>query len=107
MGDNEQNKNASDSYLEFDEDGDDELERSDSENNHTVMSIFASYYGIEDEAKKSSLSIDSPQFDATQYVTELLSNHNIEYVTTRNLNLIQEIRVSKIYLTIVYNYYCF
>lgn len=51
---------------EFDDDIDEE---EDKNRGNAVMSIFASYYGIEDETKKSSLSIDSPQFDANQYVT--------------------------------------
>ena len=35
---------------------------------NTMMSIFASYYGIEDDNNKSKLNIDSPQFDAKDYV---------------------------------------
>lgn len=50
---------------EDDEDG----SESDKVTGNTVMSIFASYYGIEEDAKKTSLMIDSPQFDANQYVT--------------------------------------
>ncbi len=38
------------------------------EEGNTMMSIFANYYGIEDESSKHKLSIDSPQFDADQYV---------------------------------------
>lgn len=37
-------------------------------NNNTMMSIFASYYGIEDDSKKNKLLIDSPQFDADEYI---------------------------------------
>ena len=54
--------------LEYEEE-EDENSESDKVTGNAVMSIFASYYGIEDDAKKSSLMIDSPQFDANQYVT--------------------------------------
>lgn len=40
----------------------------DVDTGNTMMSIFASYYGIEDDSKKNKLLIDSPQFDADEYI---------------------------------------
>lgn len=34
----------------------------------TMMSIFASYYGIQDDNSKNKLLIDSPQFDPEEYL---------------------------------------
>lgn len=62
--------------LEYEEEEDES--ESDKVTGNTVMSIFASYYGIEDDAKKSSLMIDSPQFDANQYVTVNFAVHKNE-----------------------------
>jgi hypothetical protein len=53
---------------ESDDDGDVDGEDAGAGNNNTMMSIFASYYGIEDDSKKNKLLIDSPQFDADEYI---------------------------------------
>jgi len=50
------------------DDGDVDGEDAGTGNNNTMMSIFASYYGIEDDSKKNKLLIDSPQFDADEYI---------------------------------------
>jgi hypothetical protein len=43
-------------------------EKQDHEAGSTMMSIFASYYGIENDTSKNKLSIDSPQFEAEEYI---------------------------------------
>lgn len=101
---------------EVDEDEDDE---DDGESGGTaMMSIFASYYGIEDKAtanKSAAEMIDSPQFDPGRYVEvqtffapnpslqiiqlefrflqDLLASQTVESLVAQDTSMIHEIRV--------------
>ena len=89
----------------FDEDSNDD-DQSEEENEDTnkpdkIMSMFASYYGMEEENAISDSddaeqtvanTIDSPTFNATVYVKELLMEKNGPELIAEDTKMIHEIR---------------
>ena len=89
----------------FDEDSNEEDE-SEEENEEVnkpdkIMSMFASYYGMEEEKLESdseevqealSNTIDSPTFNATVYVKELFMEKNGPELIAEDTKMIHEIR---------------
>eukprot|EP00601_Ochromonadales_sp_CCMP2298_P009205 CAMPEP_0173198724 /NCGR_PEP_ID=MMETSP1141-20130122/16839_1 /TAXON_ID=483371 /ORGANISM="non described non described, Strain CCMP2298" /LENGTH=317 /DNA_ID=CAMNT_0014123535 /DNA_START=59 /DNA_END=1008 /DNA_ORIENTATION=- len=65
------------------------------ESGHPMMSIFASYYGIEDPSQVEAGptgTIDDADFDPTQYVHSLLSAQPLEKLLSHDGDMVQEIR---------------
>eukprot|EP01038_Epipyxis_sp_PR26KG_P014371 gene14371-19274_t len=73
---------------------DDDLEN-DNDDNHPMMSIFASYYGIEDPTENSihkKDSIDDAKFDPEAHVKNLLLEESIEGLVGKDTEMMHEIR---------------
>lgn len=61
-----------------------------------MMSLFASYYGIEDvsatKGKTAAELIDTAHFDADEYVRDLLETKQIESLVKQDTIMVHEIR---------------
>jgi hypothetical protein len=59
-----------------------------------MMSMFAAYYGIDEDAQNKSQAelIDTAHFDSRKYVEDMLSTMNIESLVSQDTTMVHEIR---------------
>lgn len=81
------------SRLSFEESTD---EADDASSSSVMMSLFASYYGIDDVAENRNKSnaelIDTIHFDPDEYVRELLEKSPLETLVAKDTDMTHEIR---------------
>jgi GTP-sensing pleiotropic transcriptional regulator CodY len=76
-----------------------------------MMSLFASYYGIEDvsatKGKTAAELIDTAHFDPDEYVRDLLETKQMESLVKQDTIMVHEIRTLDSDMQVVFHFYSF